>query len=410
MIGLNLSNVILNITLIIFPILIYLLIACYQENMTKSYNSLILDISLITSLFLCLRFGFVEASSKILLFCNIPVVISFIKKRNLTAVILSLSNIIYCYYICKPIIVIIIIKYICYFILYIVASKRKLKDNNFILSVAVIQAFFLSFEYFFQSNESSINDLIIVLVIVFLYYFVSFLIVYIFKIVDRINNLNETIKQLEKDKNLKNALFKLTHEIKNPLAVCKGYLDIIDINKQEKAEKYLNIMREEINRSLDIMYEFLEFNKIKIKKEMLDINCLVEDVYDSFNILINSKKVKIICKTKDDEIYIQGDYERLKQVLVNLLKNSTEAIIDSGEITISAIKNDKYISIIVEDNGIGMQKEELDRMTEMFYTTKANGTGLGVALSNEIIKAHGGKLVYTSEYNKGTKAEIRLPY
>ncbi len=117
MVELNLENIVLNITLIVFPILIYLLIACYQKNIFKKYNSLFLDLSLITSLYLCFRYGYIQKSSWILLFCNIPIVISFVKKRNVTAIVLSLCNIIYCYYMYKSIIIIIIIKYICYFIL-----------------------------------------------------------------------------------------------------------------------------------------------------------------------------------------------------------------------------------------------------------------------------------------------------
>ncbi len=74
---------------------------------------------------------------------------------------------------------------------------------------------------------------------------------------DKIESLNTTIKMLEKDKKNKNALFKLTHEIKkNPLAVCKGYIDMIDLNKEEKALKYINIMKQEINRSLNIISDF----------------------------------------------------------------------------------------------------------------------------------------------------------
>ena len=105
-----------------------------------------------------------------------------------------------------------------------------------------------------------------------------------------------------------------------------------------------------------------------------------------------------------------GDYERLKQVIINLLKNSLEAITTSGNIQMSTNIYKKHIDIIVEDNGKGMSDEELSKLKEMFYTTKSNGTGLGVALSNEIIKAHHGELTYISELNKGTKAIIRLPY
>ena len=96
------------------------------------------------------------------------------------------------------------------------------------------------------------------------------------------------IDRLKKDKEIKNALFKLTHEIKNPLAVCKGYLDMINLEKKEKSEKYIRIMKQEINRSLNIMSDFVEYNKIKIKKEPLDLNMLLEDIYDSFKIIAST--------------------------------------------------------------------------------------------------------------------------
>ena len=76
----------------------------------------------------------------------------------------------------------------------------------------------------------------------------------------------------------------------------------------------------------------------------------------------------------------------------------------------TCMKLEESISTLIEDNGIGMDEETLKNIKEMFYTTKQNGTGLGVALSNEIIKSHNGELLFTSELNKGTKVTIRLPY
>ena len=216
---------------------------------------------------------------------------------------------------------------------------------------------------------------------------------------------------IEKDKKIKDALFKLTHEIKNPLAVCKGYIDMIDLNKEEKALKYINIMKQEINRSLNIISDFVEYNKIKVVKEQIDLNCLLDDVYDSFKILMTNKKIKLEYKNRNDqEIYFNGDYERLKQVIINILKNACEACTENGKIEISSNLYKNYLDILIEDNGIGMDEETLKNIKEMFYTTKQNGTGLGVALSNEIIKSHNGELLFTSELNKGTKVTIRLPY
>lgn len=404
------QDIILNIILITFPLLIYLVVMCYSENVKKS-KDILLTIALITSLYLSLKYIPNEINTKVLLFCNIPIVIAYMKKKHFLAVILSIINIAYSNYILNIETTILIIKYISYLIIYMCARKKRLSNSSFILSVAVIQGFFLSFEYFFKDIKISINDLINLLIIVFIYYFISFSILYLFKVIDKVESLNSTIKILEKDKKIKDALFKLTHEIKNPLAVCKGYLDMIDLTKEDKAIKYINIMKQEINRSLNIISDFVEYNKIKIVKEQIELNYLLDDVYDSFKMLITNKKIKLEYKERnDEEIYLQGDYERLKQVIINILKNALEASEENGKIEISSNLYKNYLEILIEDNGIGMDKEVLDRVEEMFYTTKQNGTGLGVALSSEIIKSHNGQLLYTSKLNKGTKVTIRLPY
>ena len=404
------KDIILNMILITFPILIYFVLVSYNEEI-KIKKDTLLTITLITSLYLCLKYVQDEVNTKILLFCNIPIVISYMKNKPVLGVFLSVANILYSHFILEIDILITIIKYISYLVLYLCAKKKKLSNSSFILSVAVIQAFFLSFEYFFKDIKVSLENLLMLLMIIFIYYFLAFSILYLFRIIDKLESLNETIKILEKDKTIKDALFKLTHEIKNPLAVCKGYLDMIDINKQEKAEKYISIMKQEVDRSLNIISDFVEYNKIKIKKEQIDLNCLLDDVYDSFKILVNNKKVKLEYKDRDDEeIYFEGDYERLKQVLVNLLKNALEATEENGRIEIYSNIYKKHLEIIIKDNGIGMSKETLEKIKEMFYTTKQNGTGLGVALSNEIIKSHNGELIFESETNKGTTATIRLPF
>ena len=405
------KDIILNLILITFPILVYLVLVCYRENIDNNNKDTLLTIALITSLYLCLKYIPSEINTKVLLFCNIPIVIAYMKKKHYLGIFLSIINVLYSYYVLNIEVIIMIIKYASYLGLYLCARKKNLTSDSFILSIAIIQGFFLSFEYFFKDIKVSANDFVLLLIIVFIYYFATFSILYLFKVMDKIESLNTTIKMLEKDKKIKDALFKLTHEIKNPLAVCKGYIDMIDLNKEEKALKYINIMKQEINRSLNIISDFVEYNKIKVVKEQIDLNCLLDDVYDSFKILMTNKKIKLEYKNRDDqEIYFNGDYERLKQVIINILKNAYEACTENGKVEISSNLYKNYLDILIEDNGIGMDEETLKNIKEMFYTTKQNGTGLGVALSNEIIKSHSGELLFTSEPNKGTKVTIRLPY
>lgn len=225
-------------------------------------------------------------------------------------------------------------------------------------------------------------------------------------------NLNTAIRELEKEKVLRTSLFKLTHEIKNPIAVCKGYLDMLDMDNGEKVHKYIPIIKGEIERTLTLMDDYLEYTKLSINPDVVDIYMLLDEVMESLNLFFKENKIKIEMDLPDDELYLNVDYNRIKQVLVNILKNADEAFdAKKGEmiikITTRVLK--KYFQIIIEDNGIGMDIDTLNNIGTMFYTTKKNGTGLGISLSKEIVELHGGKIKYYSEINKGTKVVISLP-
>ena len=113
----------------------------------------------------------------------------------------------------------------------------------------------------------------------------------------------------------------------------------------------------------------------------------------------------------NDELYMMGDYNRLKQVFINVIKNAIEAIPSDreGKITLSSKTTKKDIIICVKDNGIGIDADILDKIDEAFYTTKEKGTGLGLALSKEIINGHQGTVEYESNKDIGTNVKIRLP-
>jgi signal transduction histidine kinase len=144
-----------------------------------------------------------------------------------------------------------------------------------------------------------------------------------------------------------------------------------------------------------------------MKYDIMDINMLIEEVSDNMEELMNRNCIDFVKDTLDDELFINGDYNRLCQVLVNILKNSVEA--SPNRIHLKTHLTQKEISIIIEDNGSGIPNEIMSRIYDPFYTTKPNGTGLGVSLSNEIIIAHNGKMEYSSSYGKGTSVKITLP-
>ena len=204
------------------------------------------------------------------------------------------------------------------------------------------------------------------------------------------------------------TIFNLAHEVKNPLSVCKGYLDMLDINDKEKLERYIPIIKSEMNRSLDIMDEFLNLKRIKVDKDLLDLSLLLLDVKRTISLVLKDNNVNVNIPNIDKELIINGDYDKLKQVFINLIKNSYEA--DARNINIDIKKNNNYLKIKVIDDGIGISKTDLKKIGNIFYTTKVCGTGIGVSLSKEIIRLHDGDLSYNSVLNKGTEATMILPF
>lgn len=403
------SNIVLNLILMAFPILLYFIYNCYRELRCEKYNHLLLDVSLVSSMYLCFKFGQVGDNVQVLLFCNLPIIVAYLKGHSSVAVLLSLAVVWCSYFEYHLVIGFMVVKFISYFIIYLIGKKKKIRENTFILLIAVLQGFFLSFEYFYSFRHSDFLTIVELVILMMLFYILPFILLYLFRLGEQITTLHLTVSELERDKQIKNSLFKITHEVKNPIAVCKGYLDMLHIDNQDQLKRYIPIIKQELERSLDIMSDFMEFSKIKIDKEIIDINMLLEDIEEEFQLLVYGKKIKFCCRLFPDEIYVEGDYNRLKQVFINLVKNSIEAMEEEGRIEIIThiLKGQYYIE--VSDDGCGMDEETLSKVKEMFFTTKLKGSGLGVSLSNEIIKAHNGSVDYFSKVGKGTKVVVKLP-
>ena len=403
------NDIILNLILMMFPILIYFMYSCYKEVCMEKYNDTLLGVALISSMYLCFKFGNVDHNRFVLLFYNLPIVVAYLKRQIGVAVLLSFCIIFYVYSIIHVYVIIFVIQYFCYFIIHVIGKKRKIKDNTFIMSIVVIQGFFVSYGYFQMINDNEVISALKIIGVLLVFYILPFILLYLFQMADQVTNLYFTVSELQKEKQLKNSLFKITHEVKNPIAVCKGYLDMLNVNDIHQVSRYIPIVKGEIARSLDIMNDFMEFSKIKIDKDIIDVNMLLEDINDEFKILMNHKNISMDFHIINEEIYIEGDYNRLKQVFVNLIKNSLEAIEGEGNIKVIThiLKNKYYIEII--DNGMGMDEYTLGKVKEMFFTTKKCGSGLGVSLSNEIIKAHNGSIDYFSKLGNGTRVVVKLP-
>ena len=147
------DEIIVNVTFTLFPILIYMIYSSYKNDKVKKEDNIYFFISLASSIYLCFKYGNAGINDMSLLFCNIPIVIAYIRKKEKLGILLSSFIIIYCLIVLRNNSGILIIKYILYFIIYKTNNKKQGSDRDLINIIAVIQAFLLSFEYFYNCER-----------------------------------------------------------------------------------------------------------------------------------------------------------------------------------------------------------------------------------------------------------------
>ena len=406
-----LGGVITNTIYILFPLSVYLIYQAYTRNIDNKEKNYFLELALFSSLYMLIRYGVLFKTLYPALLFSIPLLISYIKDKKLTAMIISVTLILFNYYIFHFSIYVLIFEYLAYYISYKITTNYKnriTKITNLFIAIRTFIIIFIAFFYIMpKASFSEVLYFIILSSLIFL--FISYITIFLFTKAENVVNYNSTLNELSREKEIRESLFKITHEVKNPLAVCKGYLDILEGQDKKDYNKYLPIITSEINRTLHLMDDFLDYTKVKVEMEDADIYYFLEEVKNEMTPILINNNIEYEFNIPDDELYLDLDFNRMKQVFINIYKNSIEARKDNMKIVLDTYIDGNYLIIKISDNGIGMSEEVLNKIGENFYTTKKNGTGLGVSLSKEIVSLHGGELKYESKENHGTTALIRLP-
>ncbi|WP_462409962.1 PAS domain S-box protein [Neobacillus sp. Marseille-QA0830] len=201
----------------------------------------------------------------------------------------------------------------------------------------------------------------------------------------------------------------IAHEIRNPLTAIKGFLQLMEADKNIRPN-YLEIINSEMNRIEQILSELLllskpqgqKYKQAYILKILEDVKALIDT-----QAILNNIRVSIDCPSEIPLLIC--DENQLKQVFINLLKNSIEAMPSGGDIRIEVERQGETAVVIrLIDQGIGIPEHQLERVGQPFFTTKENGTGLGLMISMQIIKNHNGTFHISSSPN-GTAIEMTLP-
>lgn len=202
----------------------------------------------------------------------------------------------------------------------------------------------------------------------------------------------------------------LAHEIRNPLAGIKGYAQIIEKKPQdERNSSFAHRIVTEILRLEELVSDLLAYARAdKDSMTTIDICEVIENTASLLRHEAEQLQIKII-RDCQEGILITGNMDRLSQALLNLGKNAIQAMPEGGTLQITAGVTGKLVTIRVRDDGHGISQEEMSKIFEPFYTTKARGTGLGLALCKRIAEEHGGKVTVQSVIGEGTSVSISIP-
>lgn len=204
----------------------------------------------------------------------------------------------------------------------------------------------------------------------------------------------------------------VAHEIKNPLASIKGALEIIGDKGTSSAEKeeFRGILFREIKRMDSTITEFLNFARPKVTKlEKLELSDLIPATIKSVEAHALHQGVTIQ-QDIEDGIVIQGDKEKLHELMLNLLLNAIQVSRPESIIEVWLEKKNASMAVLtVKDSGEGIEESNLERIFEPFYTTKAAGIGLGLAIARAIVENHNGTIEVESQPGQGAKFEVSLP-
>ena len=234
------------------------------------------------------------------------------------------------------------------------------------------------------------------------------------KMVDQLETaLSE--ERLARDQ-MENFLSDAAHELRTPLTVIRGYADVLNHTPEGPIrQRILDSMRNEINRLTRLVNDLLNLTRVKsnvgINIKELDMNDLCHSTLAQIQLLAKDRRVS--CESTE-QIFVNGDEDKLREVLLNLLDNAVKNTEANGEIVLSASRSDKDCLIQVSNKGAPISPDFLPHIFERFKTLKISagsekGTGLGLAIAKAIVEAHKGTITVRSTVDEGTIFTVSIP-
>lgn len=246
-----------------------------------------------------------------------------------------------------------------------------------------------------------------------------------------INELEEKLRQAEKLAYIGQMTSKLAHELRNPLNTISINLQLLEEDMEtakrtispdhlaadkidcDQLLRRIQISKHEIQRLEHLLSNFLRFAKsVPTQVQSTDINLTLRNLIEFIQPTATSSQVQIVIELQSELPLVNIDEKLLKSAILNLVLNAIEAMPNGGTLTIRtavSLTNKKQVQILIRDTGIGISAENLLKVFDVFYTTKEDGSGLGLPIAKRIITDADGYIELSSEPGKGTTVIIKLP-
>ncbi|MED4209690.1 ATP-binding protein [Priestia megaterium] len=224
--------------------------------------------------------------------------------------------------------------------------------------------------------------------------------------------MQKELQRAEKMNAIGQLAASVAHEIRNPMTVVKGFLQLFQDNtKLSNTElSYIHLMINEMDRAEAIIHDYLSLAKPDVHQHRF-INCLecitsLVDLLSSYALLTNNILIELDAK---EEVYVRGSRNELNQVLLNIMKNGIEAMRAGGTLRVGLYKREGQVHIQIEDTGIGMTSEQVNRLGTAFYSLKEKGTGIGLMVSYQLVEQMNGRIEVESIPGKGSTFILIFP-
>ena len=202
----------------------------------------------------------------------------------------------------------------------------------------------------------------------------------------------------------------VAHEIRNPMTVISGFVQMMNMDEDSPYKDYTELIQTEIERIDLIIAEFLVLARPQMKtSERFNVISVIEEVASLYQFELANNNIELQITNDIESAFINGNKNQIKQVLINLVKNAMEAIHHDGRIKIESTIEHNILLIFIRDDGTGIPEHIMKHIFEPFYTTKSKGTGLGMMITNKIVQDHHGDIKISSTEHVGTDVCIRLP-